>query len=421
MKAAILTAGCRLNQSESDALRARLNAQGVVVVDDPADAEVCYVNTCTVTAAADRSSMQLIHRVRRLQSRPRVVVMGCMVSRDEERVRSIPGVDEAWTVERKRVELAGFGPLPVRSRAFLKVQDGCDRSCAYCVVTTLRGMPQSQGVDEVVRQFARLLEAGFREVVLTGLNLGLYRSAGIDLAGLVRRLLASRGRFRVRLGSLEPDTVTPALLDCLADNRVCAHVHLPLQSGDDSTLRRMGRRYDTREFRATVEAVVRARPDVNLGIDVVTGLPGEDGDSFQATVRFVDSLPLGYLHVFSFSPRPGTRAGEMDRQVSTRERKERTHQLRHLSALKHRHYRGRFVGTVRPSIVESAATALTDNYLRLRLHSEPPVAARESCDMVIGESDDELFGIPSRGPAAVVRGECGAAPVVAGGVLKEAL
>ncbi len=421
MKAAILTAGCRLNQSESDALHARLKAQGIVVVDNPADAEECYVNTCTVTAAADRSSMQLIHRVCRLRPKPRVVVLGCMVSRDEERIREISGVDDVWTVERKRAELVGFGPLSTRSRAFLKVQDGCDRSCAYCVVTTLRGVPQSQRVDEVVRQLARLLDAGYHEVVLTGLNLGLYHSAGTDLAGLVRRLLASRGRFRLRLGSLEPDTVTPALLDCLADDRVCAHVHLPLQSGDDSVLRRMGRRYDTRGFRTTVESVVRARPDANLGADVITGLPGEDGDSFEATARFLDTLPLGYLHVFTYSPRPGTRASKMDRQVPIRERKERTRQLRLLSTSMRRQYERRFVGSARTAVVESAATALTDNYLRLRLHARPPVAARASCDMLIDESGDELFGIPFRGPAAVVRGECRTAPVDTGDVLKEAL
>ncbi|UCG44394.1 MAG: radical SAM protein [candidate division WOR-3 bacterium] len=386
MRAAILTAGCRLNQSESDALRAMLLRQGVAVVADPAQADVCYVNTCTVTGAADRSSMQLVRRAAR--SGARLVVMGCLVERDQDRVKDIEGVSDVWGNADKERRLARFGPSPERSRALLKVQDGCDRDCAYCVVSGLRGAPASVPASEVEKRFLSLVDDGFREVVLTGLNLGLYNDGGIGLAGLVRRLLDSDGRARVRLGSVEPDTADRRLLDVLREPRVCPHLHLPMQTGDDRLLGRMGRRYSTGRFAELVRQTRKARPDVNIGVDVIAGLPGEDDASFRRTEDLVRSLRPGYLHAFSFSPRPGTRAASMDRVPSAATRRLRVSRLREVSVRLREEYESRYVGSVRRAVVETRSAALTDNYMRLRLRCDRAPKPRSLVDVQVVNGKD---------------------------------
>ncbi len=386
MRAAILTAGCRLNQSESDALRAMLLHQGVALVSDPAQADVCYVNTCTVTGAADRSSMQLVRRAARAGAR--LVVMGCLVERDRDRMQDIESVAEVWDNADKERRLAGFGPAPARSRALLKVQDGCDRDCAYCVVSGLRGAPVSVPAGEVKRRFRALVEDGFCEVVLTGLNLGLYSDSGIGLAGLIRRLLESDRRARVRLGSVEPDTIDRRLLDAFHEPRVCPHLHLPLQTGDDTLLRRMGRRYSTDQFAELVSETRKACPDVNIGVDVIAGLPGEDDASFLSTEELVRRLRPAYLHVFSFSPRPGTRAASMNDVPSAAVRSRRVHRLRDLSAQLRHEYESHYVGSVRQAVVETRSAVLTDNYMRLGLRHDRVPEPRSLVDVEVVKGKD---------------------------------
>jgi threonylcarbamoyladenosine tRNA methylthiotransferase MtaB len=397
MRAAILTAGCRLNQSESDALRAMLLEQGVALVADPAEADVCYVNTCTVTGAADRSSVQLVRRAARAGSK--LVVMGCLVERDRDRVQGIAPEVETWDNADKARRLQGFAPAPERSRAFLKVQDGCDRECAYCVVSGLRGEPESIPADQVERRFRVLVETGFREVVLTGLNLGLYDDEGLGLSGLVRRLLTRDGRARVRLGSVEPDTVDDGLLEVFGDARVCPHLHLPLQTGDDELLRRMGRRYTTTEFAGAVEQTRKARPDVNIGVDVIVGLPGEDDGSFGRTEEFIERLRPAYLHAFSFSPRPGTRAASMNSTPPAGARKARVHRLRAVSDELRDAYESGFVGSVRQAVVETRAAALTDNYMKLKLKCGRDVEPRSLVNVeVMNGKDGSREGVVTASP-----------------------
>lgn len=392
--AAIVTAGCRLNQSESDALRHRLALQGVTVVESPEEADTVYVNTCTVTAPADRSSTQLIRRACRAERAPRVVVLGCLAERSPEQVRRIEGVAEVWNNERKQAEIAGVDPSPVRSRAILKVQDGCDRRCSYCVVSGLRGEPSSVPVPKVREQFERLLASGFHEVVLTGLNLGTYRDGSTTLAGLLAKLLESCRDARIRLASIEPDTVDGALTSLFVDSRICPHLHIPLQSGDDAVLVRMNRRYRTAEFGRLVERILKARPDVSIGTDVIVGFPGESGESFQLTRRFLEETPVGYLHVFPFSPRPGTEQACRGEPARCQVVRERVTELRAFSDRRRRDYPTRFVGTVRPAIVETSRTALTDNYLRLRTSSDVRSAPRALVSLRIGQEGASLTGSP---------------------------
>lgn len=391
--AAILTAGCRLNQSESDALRHRLALQGVTIVESLAEADTVYVNTCTVTAQADRSSTQLIHRASRAELKPRVVVLGCLAERSPGQVRQIDGVSEVWNNAKKQAEIAGIDPAPVRSRAILKVQDGCDGRCSYCVVSGLRGEPRSVPAARVREQFEQLLAKGFHEVVLTGLNLGTYRDGVTTLAGLLEKLLESFRDARIRLASVEPDTFDDTLIAVIADNRVCPHFHIPLQSGDDAVLARMNRRYRTAEFGRMVERILKVRPDANIGTDVIVGFPGESGESFQLTRRFLEETPVGYLHVFPFSPRPGTEqtCGEPVRPQVARER---VGELRAFSDRRRQEYRARFVGTVRPSVVETNHAALTDNYLRLRLTCAGRLEPRALVSLCIGLEGADLTGGP---------------------------
>lgn len=390
----ILTAGCRLNQSESDALRHRLALQGVTVVETTEEADTVYVNTCTVTGEADRSSTQLIRRACRAKGGPRVVVLGCLAERAPEKVRRIAGVSEVWNNQRKQAEIADLDPTPVRSRAILKVQDGCDRHCSYCIVPGLRGEPWSVPAPRVREQLERLLAAGFHEVVLTGLNLGIYRSGETTLVGLLDMLLESCCGARIRLGSIEPDTIDDALVAVLADSRICPHLHLPLQSGDDAVLAGMNRPYRTADFGRLVERILKVRPETNIGTDVLVGFRGETDESFQRTSEFLARKPVGYVHVFPFSLRPGTEPACRGKPVRHGVVRERVAELRAFSDRRRQDYQTRFVGTVRPAIIETSRTALTDNYLRLKVTSTERSVPRALVSLRIGQDGSILTGSP---------------------------
>ncbi len=395
LRAAVLTAGCRLNQSESDALCRTLSRQGVTLLDDPSTADVCFVNTCTVTASADRSSTQLIRRVSRLKPKPRLVVLGCLAERAPDRVRALPGVDEVWTNEYKQQVIAGHCPVPTRSRAFLKVQDGCSRRCSYCVVSRLRGAPRSVPAATVASHVEQLLAEGFFEFVLTGLNLGTYSAPdGTDLAGLLRTLLSIRPEFRIRLGSIEPDTIGDELLEVFLSPRICPHVHLPLQSADDSVLKAMRRNYTAGDFSRLVSQLRSVRPDVCIGADVIVGFPTEDSTAFGRTRDLVKELELAYLHVFSFSARPETDTPSTRPGKTTDALRGRVHEMRQLGAELRRRYEKRFVGTVRQAVVETRRTALTDNYLRLHLAGSVAVPPGRPTELQIVSSDSGLAGVP---------------------------
>lgn len=367
--------------------------QGVAVVESPDEADTVYVNTCTVTGQADRSSTQLIRRACRAEHRPRVVVLGCLAERAPEQVRQIAGVSEVWSNAKKQALIAGIVPAPVRSRAILKVQDGCDRRCSYCVVSRLRGEPRSVPAPRVRTQFEQLLADGFHEVVLTGLNLGTYRDGETTLAGLLKDLLKLCRGARIRLASLEPDTLDEAFLATIADTRICPHFHVPLQSGDDAVLARMNRRYRASDFGRLVERVLDARPEANIGADVIVGFSGETEESFQLTRRYVSSLPVGYLHVFPFSPRPEIGQPEAE-PVRPQIAGERVARLRAISDRRRKAYQARSVGTVRQAIVETSNTALTDNYLRLRLTSAGQLQPRTLVGLRIGQEGVDLTGSP---------------------------
>lgn len=424
LRVSVVTLGCKVNQYESRALEESLTARGHVLVPfgEPADAVV--VNTCTVTHRSDRDARALIRRARRTVPGARVVATGCYAQVDPEALASL-GVDavvgngekgalpellEAGTSGVQVADAAALrelAPAPVsrfegRSRAFLKVQDGCECFCAYCIVPYARGPSRSLPLPEVRAGLARLGGAGHREVVLTGVHLGLW---GRDLApprplGALLDAAEASGVPRVRLSSLEPGEITPDVVERLAGSRVlCPHLHVPLQSGSDRVLEAMGRPYTSAEFRRRVEAAAAAIPGLCLGLDVIVGFPGEGDAAFQETGGLLEDLPLAYLHVFPFSPRRGTRAWDLPGRVPQPVIADRASRLRELSRKKRETFERNHLGSVMLALPEGWASqgilALrTRNYIEVRVPCSGPLPR------------DELFVRLERFDGPGVAGHC---------------
>lgn len=402
---ALATLGCKLNQSEGALMAGRSADAGYRVVDFNLEAEVFVINSCTVTARSDREVRQLVRRARRLNPGAKVVLAGCYPQAYPKEAEALPGVDLILGNEEKlrlpehlspahngRVMVGPLrgGPLgaeralyfPGRTRAFLKVQDGCNFRCTYCIVPRARGTSRSLPLESVLSQARALLGAGYRELVLTGAHLGSW---GLDLGegqNLLRALrsLRSLGRtFRVRLSSLEPLELEEGIIEEASPGArgnpfLCPHFHLPLQSGDDSILRAMRRPYTSALYAERVKKVLSIIPHACIGADVMVGFPGEDEASFGRTLSFISSLPLAYLHVFSFSPREGTPAATFPGQVPHSIKKRRSALLRELGREKRRAFLEKARGSVRRVLIEGTrdrATGLlkgyTDNYIRVLL------------------------------------------------------
>lgn len=432
MFASVINLGCRLNQSEGDSLRRYLRGQGYELLTadslrltanrpecEPARREplavscklspdLVFVNTCCVTKEAERSSLNRIRRAAALRPKPRVIATGCLAELAPERLRSIPGVDEVLGIEAKN-RLIGWLPpdplnprppeplipLPDRSRAFLKVQDGCPNSCAFCVVSTLRTTVWSKPARKVRQEAQNLLDQGFHELVLVGLNLGTYGAdAGTSLAHLLDELSGLSGSFRIRLSSLEPDTITPDLVKRIRtlcrSGILCPHLHTPLQSGDDRILAAMARHYTAGQYRDLLQRLTQAVPDLNVGTDVIVGFPGETAQTLQTTMALLETLPLGYLHVFAFSPRPGTRAAQMKGGLDRETRKRWVTRLRALGSTRSLDYRTRFVAAVRPAVLLPRSwIAVTDNYINVHCATRSgPVTQRSSDPVSFTRSPD---------------------------------
>lgn len=390
LKVAITTLGCKVNRADADALLARLGTFARQVPFDQ-QADLYIVNSCTVTATADRQSRQMVHRARRTNPLARVVLTGCMATRQQdspavEADGVFPHLQHADLVRYARGLLPGAPavsevaqPLPRdRRRPFLKVQDGCDASCTYCVVSLARGPSRSLPQQEVLAQLRSLAQQGHAEVVLTGIHLGQY---GPDLqppTTLTELVQACLGLVpRLRISSLEPLEVPPALARLVAtSDGICPHLHLPIQSGDDQILAAMNRPYRRHQVVDLLHDLRRSEPDLALGTDLMTGFPAEDEGRFEATMELVQQTPLTHLHVFPFSPRPGTAAAQMSGQVPGPVARQRAARLRQLGQRKLAAFAATQVGQVRQVLVERAAAqpgqllGLTDNYLRAQFPAD---------------------------------------------------
>lgn len=349
MKVWVKTFGCRVNQAEGDALKASLLAGGSAEAEGFEDADLCVVNTCTVTGEADREALALLRRVTRRNSAARLVVTGCLAERDPALVRAAAPAAVVVGNAAKASIPAQFGcaPLPPeaawtaasgRGRAFLKVQDGCNMDCAYCTIPSIRPTLSSVPVEELLSRARAAVAAGVPEIVLCGIRLGRYLrreegGARVDLAGLVARLLELPGDFRVRLSSLEVTDATDRLFALMASSggRLCPHLHLPLQSGCDATLKRMRRWYSAEFYRRRVDAYRAAVPEGSLFADVIAGFAGETESEHEESLGFARALEFDGLHVFRYSPRPGTSAAKWKTPPAT-EARERAEEWRALDS-----------------------------------------------------------------------------------------
>jgi len=398
---AIATLGCKVNQYDSQALAEAFKEGGFEVVPFPSRADVYVINTCAVTARSESKCRQLIRKTIRQHPGSIVAVTGCYAQVNQLEVSSIPGVclvsgtrDRLGLVNRVRQALAGepltmpahgeawdWEEAPVRAhqgrhRAYVKVQDGCDQSCSYCIVPTARGPSRSRPLDRVLDEVTRLEEAGYREIVLSGVHLGRY-SEGV--AQLVRSVTAVTGSARVRLSSIEPEEVGDDLLEVMASNpRVCRHLHVPLQSGSDRVLGLMNRRYTSREYLETVERARAAMPDLGLSTDVMVGFPGETEVDFQDTVRVVKAARFSRLHVFRYSERPGTPAASMPGKVSPRAKEARSSTLHKIGAELALGFHRELVGSRVEVLVEEIEDGLlkghSSSYVQVRFPGPPRLA-----------------------------------------------
>ena len=408
-----ITLGCKLNQFDGAAIAGELARRGLSRVEDPFAADVVVLNTCTVTHRADADARRLIRRVRRRNPGCRLLVTGCYAELDPETLSSMDGVDHVFGNAQKselpaildRLGISGtdFKSVPTpdrgcdavlslpqalhfgdRSRAFLKVQEGCRLSCSYCIIPTVRGPSRSIPVAEI-RAAAIDLFAGYHEIVLTGVNTGDYGrdlEPPTSLAALLRDLLEVAGPNRIRLNSLEPLTVTDEIVELFASQpRLAPHLQVPLQSGSPAILRLMRRNYRLSAYRERVERLREAVPGIGLGADVIVGFPGETEERFRETYEFIADSPLNYLHVFSWSARPGTPAAELPERVPEREITRRSKSLRGLADDLSRAFRRGLVGRSLDAVVLDEVRgpgrelrALTGNFVEVLL--EPGSARR---------------------------------------------
>lgn len=399
---AIATLGCKVNQYESTAIGEMFKSRGYRVVDFDSPADVYIINTCTVTHLGDRKSRQFIRRAARTNPEGLVVVMGCYAQTSPDEVLEVPEVDlVVGTSDRSRVvdlveearkgqrlnavrdifDLQYFEELPAvaytgRVRAFLKVQEGCNNFCAYCIIPYARGPLRSRRLEKVLEEANKLIQSGFKEIVLTGIHTGAYGQdpgSDIDLAGLLRQLAAIPGLQRLRLSSVEPMDVTEDLIDIFASGApVCPHLHIPLQSGDDEVLKRMRRHYTTGEFRELVKKIRGAIDGVAVTTDVIVGFPGETPAQFMNTYNFIKDIGFSRMHVFKYSPRRGTPAADFPGQVDAGVKEERSRALIELGGQMAAEYAGSFVGKVREVLAEEyydeeylLYQGFTDNYLKV--------------------------------------------------------
>ena len=460
---AVATLGCKVNQADSEAIGEQFRAAGFEQRDFADQADVYVINTCTVTHLGDRSSRQMISQARRRAPDALLVVTGCYAEMNPQAVAALPGVDlvignagkdqlveqtlnheatktsaglpevEASPLQVTRrplpmldvlnmhtgsdrgldadaqaenapvTDFAPLAPSPFsRTRVQMKVQDGCDNRCTYCIVPSVRGASRSRTIASVVEHTRRKVAAGYQEIVLTGIHLGDYHAPdGGDLGDLIAALLEKTSIRRIRVSSLEPEDFKLEWLALWQNPRMCRHLHLPLQSGSDAILRRMARRYLTERYRAIIETARRLVPEIAITTDIIAGFPGESDEDAELSYRFAEEMRFAKAHVFRFSARQGTAAARMKNQISDTVKKARSERLLALNAADGRAFREQFVGRVVEVLWEEPRPTgwegLTDNYLRVELDSASAADAGDlrntlSQVRVLGLTEDGLVG-----------------------------
>ncbi|MBW1961760.1 MAG: tRNA (N(6)-L-threonylcarbamoyladenosine(37)-C(2))-methylthiotransferase MtaB [Deltaproteobacteria bacterium] len=398
----IVTLGCKVNLSESDVISSRFEANGWLPVQSDEPSDLCIVNTCAVTLRASQQSRQAVRGAIRSNPDALVLVTGCDAQVEPEAFREIPGVHEIIS-QKEKLDIPGRFPVQhlaesgdgrhrldtlhycsfasaiKRTRPFLKIQDGCDAFCTYCIVPYARGPSRSMPSEQVLLNIRQLKDAGFREVVLSGIHLGSYgldlRSENTRLVDLLKRIDADGVIDRVRLSSIEPLELSEDIIRLVAASScICHHFHIPLQSGDDGILKRMNRPYSISHFKELVLKIHKWIPDAAIGVDVMIGFPGETDTAFENTYKLIEQLPISYLHVFPFSSRKGTAASRFPEHVESRIKKIRCQHMRSLGIRKKKVFYERFIGARLPVLIEEtedpqsgSLRGKTSNYLTIKV------------------------------------------------------
>ncbi len=430
-KVAFFTLGCKVNQYETEAMAELFEAENYEVVDFEEKADVYVINTCTVTNLSDRKSRQMIRKARRKNQNAIIAVVGCYAQISPEEVSSIPGVNLViGTKQRNRIveyikeiENSGggvaayvddimrtrdFEELKVesykeRTRAFLKIQEGCNQFCTYCIIPYARGPIRSRQPHDVLNEVRKLAESGFKEVVLTGIHVASYGKdiGGITILDIIKKVHEIDGIERIRLGSIEPSTVTDEFIATARSlHKLCPHYHISLQSGCDKILKRMNRKYTSDDYRKVVDTLRANIPDVAITTDVMVGFPGETDEDFEETYKFVDEISFAHMHVFKYSPRKGTPAAGYSDQVPPEKKEERSNRLIELSKRKTEEFNGRFIGRTMKVLMEKETDnqegmleGLTPNYIRVLCKGENSLKGRIVDVRLVENKVDHVIGL----------------------------
>ncbi|MBQ27627.1 MAG: tRNA (N(6)-L-threonylcarbamoyladenosine(37)-C(2))-methylthiotransferase MtaB [Nitrospiraceae bacterium] len=422
-RASLHTVGCRLNQSETAIFFHQLQASGFQLVPFGEPTDLFILNTCSVTHSAEADCRRAIRRTMQHSPNAFIAVTGCYAQTGASSLGMIHGVDLIVGSQHKMTVLDLIPSLkkqntpeivrghPTRdnfiidgvgyfesTRATLKVQDGCDFMCSFCNIPFARGRERSRTMDDLLREGQALIDRGHKEIIISGVNVGKYESAGYSLLDVIRRLEKLPGIIRIRISSIEPTTIPDALLEHMAHSSIlCHYLHVPIQSGDDDILRRMHRRYSVCEYKECIEKAARMIPGACFGTDVMVGFPGEGENEFAHTIDVINALPLSYFHVFSYSERPGTAAGKFEEKVHPHIIKARSKQLRTISKTKRLASYHRYIGECVSVLFEQRDTAgywtgLTDTYVRVSVRTDEDLANKLRLVHVAGIMGDKAVG-----------------------------
>ena len=393
MRVALDSLGCKLNQAETELLAKQFTEAGYKLVSPADGADVYILNTCTVTHIADRKSRHWLRLAHRRNPDARLVVTGCYAQRAPQELARIEGIDLVLGNEQKPhllrlLEESGCLSRPAcvpgdstssahtgfRTRALVKIQDGCNNLCSYCIVPLVRGREKSLPLDQVVAEVRHRTANGYKEVVLTGVKIGSYSYNGVNLRGLLEHILAETDVARLRLSSLQPQEISPELIALWRDERLCRHFHLSLQSGSDSVLRRMRRRYSISDYLQSVSLIRALVPEAAITTDVIVGFPGEASSEFQESYKLCQKLEFARIHVFPYSPREGTQANQMPNQVEDRVKKQQSQRMLALAEESAQSFNKRFFEKTMPVLWEKWSgdglwSGHTDNYIKVYARS----------------------------------------------------
>ena len=418
MKIAFKTLGCRVNLYETDALASRFKAAGYEIVDADENTDIFVVNTCTVTNQSDQKCRQALHQIRRQHPESLIVATGCMVNHRKNELLENKTVDYAIDNERKYalfniidkhfkgeqvdpegldVDLFGYQPAfdTFHTRSLIKIHDGCNNFCSYCLIPMVRGRATSRSDKDIYDNIRSVVDHGFKEIVLTGVNMGRYQYQDVNFEGLVENILNIDGDFRLRISSIEPDNFSDRFLRLFENEKLAPHMHICLQSGAENTLKSMRRHYTATEFKNMCERIKTAIPDFNITTDLIVGFPGETEEDFLESAELCREIGFSHIHTFKYSVRNGTKAATMPNQIPEKIKTERSAVIRNISAENKKRYFEQMIGKQQKMLIErissdGIAQGYGENYIPMRLkgkHLEKNTFVDVIVDGIIGKGD----------------------------------